>query len=75
MQVCDLCHNKLGCILIFTDYKSAPAGAQKVNNTYSYTIENKTISITYTEITVVGTINNNKMTVNQNNITAVFVKQ
>ena len=55
--------------------KEKNASAQKVNNTYSYTIENITISITYTGITVVGTINNNKMTVNQNNITAVFVKQ
>jgi hypothetical protein len=54
--------------------KAKNASAEKVQNSYGYTISGKTITITYGDISDTGTIDKTSMTVTSDGITLVFTK-
>ncbi|MDD4972408.1 MAG: hypothetical protein PHT07_23510 [Paludibacter sp.] len=55
--------------------RTASESPEKVDQTYSYSIKDKIITIVYNDLTSIGTIDNSKMTITENGSTMVFVKR
>ena len=54
--------------------RTVNSSPEKVNQTYTYTIKDKIISIVYNNMTTTGTIDNAKITVTEDGTTLEFAK-